>query len=109
MKRSPLKRGNKPLKRRKRLAHVSMKRKLESKDYNVLKDHFLKSNPICQCEDCLNPSTDIHHKARRGKFYLRTDTWMAVCRSCHDKIELNGIWAKIMGYTFTPEQRRLLS
>ena len=29
---------------------------------------------------------DIHHKAGRGRFYLDVDTWMGVCRECHDYI-----------------------
>ena len=50
------------------------------------------------CEVCDNPATDIHHKARRGKNLNNTETWMAVCRPCHMKIETHGKWAREQGY-----------
>lgn len=43
-------------------------------------------------------STDIHHKAKRGKNYLNTDTWMAVCRTAHQRIHANPSWAREKGY-----------
>lgn len=32
-------------------------------------------------------ATDIHHKRGRGRYYLDTTTWLAVCRACHMHIE----------------------
>lgn len=34
-----------------------------------------------------DPSEEVHHKARRGKNYLNTDTWLAVSSRNHKRIE----------------------
>lgn len=60
--------------------------------------------PGCTCREGL----EIHHKARRGRFYLRTDTWMVVCRHHHNIIEQNPTWSQVNGYILTQEQRRAL-
>ena len=71
MKRSPLRR-------------VSKKRQRELREYRELTSSFLTDKV---CEKCgRKRKLDVHHKAGRGRFYLDVDTWMAVCRECHDYI-----------------------
>lgn len=71
MKRSPIRR-------------VSKKRQRELREYRKLTETFLKDKA---CEKCGKARRlDVHHKAGRGRFYLDVDTWMAVCRECHDYI-----------------------
>lgn len=50
---------------------------------------------------------EVHHKARRGKNYLNTDTWLAVSSRNHKRIEGQSTydgkpygmsWARIQGY-----------
>jgi len=93
-------------KHRQRIKPVSAKRTREGSTYAFLKKQYLEAFPVCEFPGCSNSNgLDIHHKARRGPFYLRTDTWMSVCRYHHDQIEQNPTWAKENGYLLTPEQR----
>ena len=62
------------------------------KDYSSIRKHFLAQKPMCQAklENCTLRSTDVHHMKGRGmESYLNTDTWLSVCRSCHNWIENN--------------------
>lgn len=105
---------------RTRIKPKSAKRKKDDVEYERLKREFFALYPTCQREACYEPNagihlnkchepaTDIHHKARRGPFMLRTDTWMSACRTCHTLIENNPDWARCEGYLLTPQQRREL-
>jgi hypothetical protein len=46
----------------------------------------------------INPATEIHHGSKRGKNYLKTETWWAVCRKNHERIENNKSWARSVGF-----------
>lgn len=51
------------------------------------------------CEVCMKAKTsDVHHTKGRGRFYMDVDTWLSVCRSCHDKIHKEPKWAREKGY-----------
>lgn len=84
-----------------RIPKVSEKRKAEKKEYDVLREAFLKEHPICECgriECKRGPSTDVHHsKGRAGSLYLDTMFWKALSRACHRWVELNPIEAKKLG------------
>ena len=71
--------------KRSRISPVSVKRKREWVEYRKLGNEFLK-NKVCERCNTKGFNLDIHHKAGRGKFYLAVDTWMAVCRTCHEYI-----------------------
>ncbi len=43
-------------------------------------------------------STDVHHKDKRGKNLNEVDTWLSVCRTCHDKIHREPSWAREKGF-----------
>lgn len=77
----------------------SPKRDVLDKLYSKLRVEFLSNNPFCKAHlaGCTANSTDVHHKAGRGKNYLDRQTWVAVCRSCHDWIEKHPMQAKELG------------
>lgn len=106
----PYKKG-KSLKRTK-LQAVSKKRREEGKTYSELRKEFLTAHPFCHpCQDderFRTKATQVHHKAGRGKFYLRVDTWLPVCGQCHADITDSREWAESMGYSYTVAQRREL-
>lgn len=86
-----------PLKRNKPMKRISKKRQTESKEYSSKRLQFLTELPLC--EACMRAtSTDVHHKAGRGKNYLDVDTWLSVCRPCHEKIHREPIWAREKGF-----------
>jgi len=75
---------------RKALNAVSDKRSREMKEYTKLRKQFLLDNPNCQMNFpglCTGKATDVHHVHRRGKNYLKVDTWAAACRNCHTYVE----------------------
>lgn len=104
MKRTPLKRGNKPLKRsplksKGRLRPRSQKRERQYAEYRPRREAFLQEHPRCQAPNCTNPSVDIHHIAKRNGARLTDETkWLAVCRGCHDLIERDREWAYQNGF-----------
>lgn len=127
IRRTPLKRGTKPLKRTP-LRKVSKKRAKEGRIYSEKRKAFLERWPWCQVwmsengfkqpypeseGDSFAPmvkaemfeikvcprSCDIHHKAKRtGSNYLNESTWLAVSREMHEKIHQNPSWARAQGY-----------
>jgi hypothetical protein len=79
---------------------ISSKLKSELSDYSKKRIDFLKRNPLCQASivfDCTKQATEIHHKQGRGLNLLVEDTWLAVCRTCHQYIEINPNVAKEKG------------
>jgi hypothetical protein len=114
-----------PLKRRTRLSPVSDKRRREGRIYSKLRAEYLSEHPFCEatlrlmgcCAAeaqsiaggsgyyynksgtlCRAPrATDIHHVHKRGRNYLNTDTWMAVCREMHQAIHNSPAWARENG------------
>lgn len=97
-----MKRSTKPI------PQMSRKRKIEGKTYSELRKAFLLLHPRCQVQGCPAPSTEIQHKALRGRYYLRTDTWLAVCHFHGQKCTTDPTWAYTNGYRLTREQIRLL-
>ena len=69
--------------------------------YSKLRRGFLTNYPMCQAAlpDCTHKSTDIHHKKGRGIYHNDVSTWLSVCRSCHNWIELNPIEAEELGFS----------
>lgn len=122
-----LKRSLKPLKKT-RIPRVSQKRKREMVEYAKKRKAFLEAHPWCQVwltengvdENKVAPhgvayvqhpdirwvslprpvprSTEIHHRAGRGKNYLNEATWLAVSSEMHRRIHENPSWARAKGY-----------
>lgn len=65
--------------------------------YYKLKKEYFEDHPTCEvCQR--NPSCDIHHRKGQGIYQNEVKFFMAICRLCHSKIELNRKWAYGMGY-----------
>ena len=75
---------------------MSPTRALDAREYTKLKAKFFEERP--RCEVCNAKSLDVHHMAGRGRNYLKINTWMSVCRKCHDEIHQNPKWAREKGY-----------
>lgn len=76
---------------------MSAKRRTDAVKYSDLRRSMLNLHPCCQL--CgVKPSTDIHHKEKRGRNYLNPETFMVFCRGCHDEIHSHPAWAREMGY-----------
>ena len=76
---------------------MSKKRAKEVKEYMKLRQDFLEEFPFCEvCNK--KQSTDVHHKDKRGKNFLEKDTWLSVCRACHQIIHANPSWARENDY-----------
>lgn len=81
---------------------VSEKRKELNKEYFILVEQFKKDNPHCKAkvnEYCTKVTEEPHHKKGRGKFLFSIDTWLPVCRSCHNYIEAHPKEAKEKGWS----------
>lgn len=95
---------------RQRINPVSAKRAREGGEYMRLRRKYLEAFPVCQFPRCTcRDGLEIHHKARRGRFYLRTDTWAGLCNAHHRYVEENPEWSKENGFLLTPEQRRAIA
>jgi hypothetical protein len=84
----------------------SIKPKADKQDpldklYSVMRIKFLQEYPGCQArlQGCTLQSTDVHHKKGRGLYYLDKNTWLSVCRSCHNWIENNPAEAKELNFS----------
>jgi len=103
MKRSPLKRSTKPLKRT-QLKRVSKKMAKAYETYRQRRKDFLAEHPFCEVEivvpgvlSCMGASCDVHHINKRGPYLNDTSTWLAVCRECHTFIHNNPKIARELG------------
>ena len=79
---------------------LSKKREAQNREYLGLRKGYFYNNPLCEVKLCDNLATEIHHKKGRiGKLLTDVGNFLAVCRECHTKIELNPTWAKQQGYS----------
>tara|TARA_R110002050_G_scaffold263555_1_gene404111 strand:- start:478 stop:744 length:267 start_codon:yes stop_codon:yes gene_type:complete len=69
--------------------------------YRKLRTGYLNDFPMCQAAlpSCTNKSTDVHHKKGRGIYHNDITTWLSVCRTCHNWIELHPIEAEELGFS----------
>jgi hypothetical protein len=88
------KKGKKPI------TKVSAKKKQGLKEYKKVRADYLSKHPICQVDGCRRFASEIHHRAgRTGALLCNVTHFLAVCRTCHQRIELQPAWAKEMGYS----------
>ena len=96
--------NTKPTVRQKRIRPRSSKKVKEDAEYSVLRKEFLSTRPLCETRvpgKCTRFSTDVHHTyagSKRSEYYLKQETWMSVCRSCHTWIHENSKASKELGY-----------
>ena len=84
-----------------KIPKVSDKRKIEDLKYKVLRIEFLgkPENRICPITGW--ETTDVHHKwsgKDRAKYFLDTNTWLAVSRDGHNWIHDNSKEARELGF-----------
>lgn len=92
--------------KRTRINPVSNKRAKELALYRRLRTEFLGLNRMCEAgivlsaegvdSKCTKQATEIHHKKKRGKNLNNVDSWLPVCRHCHDWIENNKSQARAL-------------
>jgi hypothetical protein len=76
---------------------VSYKQHEKLKEYRILRDAYMEEHKLC--EVCTKyASNDLHHKCSRGKHLCNINTFMAVCRACHERIHREDSWARENGY-----------
>ena len=81
-----------------RIKPRSNKRAAEEREYLRRREKYLTLHP--ECEVCGGVATTIHHKkGREGKLLINVMYFLGCCMPCHNKIELNPIWAKEQGYS----------
>jgi hypothetical protein len=82
---------------------VSQKMKQTMSVYEKKRVAFLALHQYCQASlpDCNARATDVHHMAGRGENHNNMDTWLAVCRTCHQWIETNPAKARAMGFSLS--------
>lgn len=57
--------------------------------YKVLREQYLKDNPLCLVHFpgiCLQVANQVHHVysgSHRSKYYLETKEWKPICSACH--------------------------
>ena len=85
----------------KSLPKISKKKTLENQEYSLLRIEFLTKYPTCQAKlpECTIMSCDVHHMKGRGKYTLDVTTWLSVCRTCHNFIEMEPTMAKELGFS----------
>lgn len=87
-------------KKQKAIPKFSKKREEENEIYFERREKFLALRKKCEAglPGCTKIPTQVHHGAGRiGENFLNTETWVAVCRMCHQEIELNPEMAKEVG------------
>lgn len=85
---------------------VSESKKKKDEEYKIVRDEFMLEHPICQAKinnsktKCSINSTDCHHiSGKVGDLYLDKKNFLAVCRPCHNYIEVNPKEAKELGFS----------
>lgn len=103
----------KPVKKR------SAKRQRDAKEYTKLRKEFLKENPLCQATDRIldwmfahdraafysdeapqyyvSRAEEVHHVEKRGKNYLKINTWLACSSWAHRWIHAHPSKARELG------------
>jgi hypothetical protein len=80
------------------IAKVSDKQKERIKLYQNSRLQYLADKN--KCEVCfVSKDLEIHHiRGRQGDYLFDKENFLAVCRTCHIKIESNPNWAREKGY-----------
>lgn len=84
--------------KRTRLKPMSDKQRRRMEEYRSKRKTYMKFNTVCEVKGCSSKPKDIHHKDGRGSNTNNMNTWMAVCRPCHNEIHANPSWAREKGY-----------
>lgn len=85
-----------------RIKPISDKQAERLKEYKVARGLYLADHPTCEAkfEGCLRDANQVHHKrGRLGSLLTDANHFLAVCHSCHVKIESEPLLAKELGYS----------
>ena len=81
-----------------RIKSVSDKKLAELKEYRVVRDRYLKNNPVCEYPNCTSREVELHHRAGRSGNLLCDGTYFcSLCRTHHRLIEEQHTHAKELG------------
>ena len=88
--------------KKKSIARVSEKRKVENKEYSKEAKAYLAAHPVCEAqvvENCTGKSIEIHHRRKRNSKddRINPDNFLATCRPCHLWVESHPKQAKELG------------
>lgn len=79
---------------------VAPKRAAQNAEYTKLRKEYLALYPVCEDEECEEPSTEIHHQnGRWGGLLLDANYFMAVCRKHHTQYTEHSKEAIEKGYS----------
>ena len=78
---------------------VSDKMTKELAKYRRLRSQYLEATPTCEVRGCNRVATEIHHRRGRLQYLCVVEYFLAVCRPCHQHIEMNVDWSKENGYS----------
>lgn len=81
--RTPLKKSKVKIKPR------SKKREAENKVYLMLREKFLRDNPVCFIDGCEKVANTIEHTQGRGINFLNVSTWKPCCLEHNLELENN--------------------
>ena len=85
-----------------RIKSVSDKKLLELKEYRLVRDRYLKSNPVCEYPNCTSREVELHHRAGRSGKLLCDDTYFcSLCRTHHRFVEDNPTEAISLGLSLS--------
>ena len=93
----------KPTTKAKPIAPRSQKRSKEERLYSAKRVLFLLDFPMCQANIqgvCTGQATEVHHKYSgkdRSQFFTDEETWLAICRNCHNWVHSNSKHARELG------------
>jgi hypothetical protein len=84
-----------------RIKSVSDKKLQELKEYRVIRDRYLKENPVCEFVGCESRDVELHHcKGRIGSLLTDNRYFKSLCRKHHVFCEMNPREAKELGLSF---------
>jgi hypothetical protein len=84
-----------------KIKQVSTKQAKALNEYSKVRKEFLAEHLYCEANltGCTTVALDVHHTIGRGANLSNTDTFLAVCRTCHRFIEDNPTEALKMGFS----------
>jgi hypothetical protein len=79
------------------IKNVSDKKLIELKEYRIVRDRYLKENPVCEFEGCGSREVELHHKKPRAYHLCDISVFMSVCRRHHTWIHDHDAESREMG------------
>ena len=79
------------------IKNLSDKKLIELKEYRIVRDRYLKENPVCEFEGCSSREVELHHKKPRAYHLCDISVFMSVCRRHHTWIHDNDKEAREIG------------